>query len=250
MGGALASGTNGPISEGCVNAVATSFCVETESFDDNVDSFTTPSDTLQTVLAALLIVSDPVESTLSDTPIDLAPELLKAALFDASQAADETGGADFSQVSALEFSSVIHRIQYDPMIDGLASNRGGVLSIGSILPATYGADDQGSPEVSADFAIVYPFFVSVALMHEMGHEYYGGHVSCDAGAATCDETREGAYGVGAWWAYAWLSSSPEGLSQAGCEDAADAGYHYNCAQILDDPAWLACEDGAMAALCP
>lgn len=84
--------------------------------------------------------------------------------------------------------------------------------------------------------------VAALLAHEVSHAVYGRHVACadEQERTECDETAEGAYGVGAWWAARWALVNAAVLDFDDC-DAARYSSAQQCSAINESDDFASCE---------
>jgi hypothetical protein len=109
----------------------------------------------------------------------------------------------------------------------------------------YIGDIDNSSEDPVALARYSMSFIKTAtvLVHEMSHLVYGGHTAeCTSGETKCDETRDGAYGAGAWWTYLWLLENHGLLHWTECFEAEWAISDLSCPRIMADDAWPVCAD--------
>jgi hypothetical protein len=80
--------------------------------------------------------------------------------------------------------------------------------------------------------------VGSTLVHEASHSTAPSHIECPMGAS-CDPSPEGAYGIGATWAYLWLQVNG-GAVDEGDARTAEEWIRFTCYHLLDRSGFAPC----------
>jgi len=232
------------LSADCAALLGDAFGVDWSDFDEEPHNIHDPDSALESVLGGLLLSIGASGVTIDEALTADAPSTLSDQLTGLAAREGLSGGDEMGRLWYEHLSRAFHTIQYKPELDALAYFGGNQLVIGDVGNTI--SDDPAILPI-ADNAM--PFLeVAVILLHESGHNVYGGHTDCPNNDGRCDASREGAYGVGVWWGHLWLQANLDSLEWYTCDDAAER-VESSCAVIIDDDGWAACEVSALRERC-
>ena len=230
-----------PITRACATTVGLVYDFDWASFGEEPHAFTTPLTPSEVVIGAMIIVMGTENVPISDTLVDSAPSKLGARLGhfqgESGLAAESDSGRLWSEFLLWAFDD---GVTYTGSTSYAMRFYHGNLGVGDVADLH---DDTGLISPTSDPT---DFVVAAGeLAHEAGHDDYGGHVACpgaeEDAIPECDDTPEGAYGVGGWWLWQWLIANPGRLESDSCWNA-QRRLEDDCGRILDPGDFPPCAD--------
>ncbi len=213
------------------------FGVGWASFDDQPHDFNGPTNTVEIVIAGLVLLfgtqQGDVDALLStNVPFVLNSETDR--LFELKELELTTAAEEFWFAYATEWIDTIEMVAELPARMKYTRNTKNV----QVTNLTDSNEDL-QEDVTAFEAAGY-------LVHEASHGFVDAHIACATGVISCDMDQESAYGIETWWRYRWLLKNAAELDLDACQRAVDV-LESNCRSMFDEGDYPPCV--ATEALC-
>ncbi len=237
-GGAPLSGAGvlQPVSQACAEAMGEAIAMDWESFDETPRAFTTAVTPAEIVIGGALVAAGTQGFTVGAALDEQAPATMTARLERFRGLDDLVDDDDAGLLWAPFLADAVDEVHYTGSADYVMRYSEGRIDVGDLD----GEEDVG---LSAGAEAVLVPQAASFLVHEASHSFYAGHGSCEPLETTpyvwCDDTSDGAYGVGAWWLWTWLGANADRLDEFHCREAQHALYE-QCQRIVDVAGFAAC----------
>ncbi len=228
-----------PVTETCATTVGDAISLDWDSFGEEPRAFTHAQTPAEIVIGGYLLAVATQGSTIAQALNDPAPVELAAHLTRVKGLNDLSDGDDAGELWAAFLAGTISGFTYTGSTAYAMGFHEGEVSVGDI--ADQAEDPDGMPTLADPTDV--PAAAAV-IVHEAGHDIYRSHVDCgelyESADIGCDETPEGAYGVGTWWLWNWLSANAGRLERATCWEVEDR-LLLECSLILDSTGFTPCD---------
>ncbi|GDX83013.1 hypothetical protein LBMAG42_48240 [Deltaproteobacteria bacterium] len=219
-----------PVSTNCGAELGGALNVDWETFGGAPAEFYEPSTASELLVAGVIILLAADGGPGDPCAAPAAPENFRASLGGCGELEGENGKSWFDLMQR-----TISEVRHDLAIPYPMARASDALVVGDIA-----SDDPPEGVIGAPPMAVVE--VAALLAHEVSHAVYGRHVACadEQERTECDETAEGAYGVGAWWAARWALVNAAVLDFDDC-DAARYSSAQQCSAINESDDFASCE---------